>query len=335
MVTVAAKFESEVHQGGLALVDKGRAAGKVVIWVDVLISDEQLSVDILIKPKDKPEDFTGSSFYMVSHGAGNKFANMPANIFCPLFERFASEYIGIHEGTKFNKLCLLACNAGKANEGVPTSYLADVAAGIKLYSFERIVAWNSWVSIYNLKQLLDLCRDRQGEIMKRAEALLSELEGGGGKTGETFAAAFRGDFKAVADTRPGSLQPFKVKLMPAFVQAASKLQGHALFELLGRRLIETKLGGVKNKVFSSPEKFHLERSMAERLVDPLADRVVLYKSQAHEARIMLLVKLGLTLALAGLIAEYEGSLSWVYSTNRMRLCHYPSSGTGASASVDL
>jgi len=337
IVTVGDQYEAEMHQGAFALYARLAARGEPVLWFNAYgAGGTEPTIVAILVPKVMPSDYGNASIYAISHGAGNKFANLVPAVFAALLELFLAAYLRIPSGTKLGKLCMMACNVGKIakiEEGFrPPEYIEQVPLNLKSYSFEKIVSWNSWVSIYSFVQLLDFCKKHTDQILEYVATHLRPMELSEQK--ETLAIA-KGlsDGMGVAVKGGGKAQPFKSAMADIVKKQFANSAFTEVLALVGKRMVERQHriassdAFAKHKLFSSPQGLGLSAMLPK----PVSPSLLSGQRQLELLRILQTIFIK---EIAQLIVEYE-SVAWIYYPDKMKLVFYPSNGTGLDGVAKL
>lgn len=214
-------------------------------------------------------EFRNASIYVIGHGGGHQPAGLSAEVLCRELTRLFARVLGIPAQTRFGQVVLLACNVGKVPPGT-SHVLAPVYPGNLIASFarspyavDRVIAWNSWVTLYNFRQLANLCR-RQAppfieELTRRVAAQLgrmapSLLPGMGAVMRAEITGQF-GDAAALNQPLHASLAQLLEQSMPQELDMLCGLVGQRLIEsqrLYARPKQAAQL--VKMKMFEHPAR---------------------------------------------------------------------------------
>ncbi|QBC44920.1 hypothetical protein [Iodobacter fluviatilis] len=316
IITLTVDYNAEVHQSAAALFYKIKNKTQMqpasrVVWFDIRL-DGPAEAIIFIYEKiwdfnQGNPDYTNSAVYIIGHGAGGKMAGVPDKQLAINLENFLEREAEIPLRCEFEKLCLLACNVGKLSPAMTgPSYLMTLSNMFSKYHFRKIMAWNSWVTLFTFQHLASLCSHNAGEIQQFYNKLMETYE-----TSKTSV----GDL-CKFETPP---TPFKKDLAKKIQLLLDKIPLEQLLSLIGKRLVEVN-STPKSKQFSSPnvlgltlpsntfnlpliEDYRSRRPITmERLVIPALRKKIIDES---------VIKL---------ILQYSADWGWVYDPEKSKLC---------------
>lgn len=323
IITVGAVYENEMHQSALALYWKIKAKTDDVYWYDVVIGGKEPAFVQLLGPEKKPKDFNDGAVYAISHGSKNKFAGLDAHVFSGYLELFLVD-LGMQKKTVLDKLCVMACNVGKAETKEfmvkPSDYLVGIAKSFKICAFAKIIAWNSWVTIYSFRSLIDFCKTHQDVIVKNMEKCLKPM-----LESKHSSQVYEKLIQGMNESKQGSgrAQPFKSAMAKEIVSKFQNATLDEVMKLVGKRLVDREGLSSKQKVFSSYGSMGLNDIM-KSYVKPQA--TPLFSTERDVQVLKALSKL-VGLEVATLIVEYE-AVAWIYYPTKMKLCYMPTIGQG-------
>jgi hypothetical protein len=326
-----------------AVSGKGKAPAKALVakpakWV----------AQIVMAPCDSPEavsklidagamDFTGGALYVVAHGSrngprapirGGKDLK-PAGL-TEMLHEVLQYLLHVPTKTRFEKLVLMVCNLGKMSKAesagsagsaggdkadalVPPAYLPDVLKGMNPYSFDRIVAWNGWVTVFTFKHLAKLLVEYEDQILDEMRKLWRYFS----KGYVMHASGLEGNLRKPMDP----LQTFEPSMATAIAGRLKGVPLGALLRLVGQRMNE--FDGLNTpKVLSSPFRFETKDGPDVIMHTRQEFDTSVETMQARKEQVMRKLELYLPFTVASVIAQYEGFGVWVYHPGKVKLCMY-------------
>lgn len=307
IITIQTAFEYEVHQSGLGMFRKLFVQGGDVMWWDIQQEAEGKIVPRLLLAKGDCSSFDDSSVYVISHGMGAKVAGLQPDIFASYLELFL-KHAKCPEGAKLQKLCLIACNAGKlATNGAPPIYLGQIASALTYVSFGRIIAWNSWVTVYSFRHIANLCVKYRKEILQEAMKFIEKM------SSEDYVALLSSglveDLKSVTTEQSQPNVVLHASFKIGYLKFLDEAPLEDLLALVGKKLVQGNQGPMGKRfsnTSSSPVGLRNVFNVSE-------NRVIWRRALVYE---MLRKKFGDIIA--GVIAEYDAM--WSYYPEKMKIC---------------
>lgn len=269
----------------------------------------------------------GGALYLVAHGAGVG-PNAPgggalkAEPLAEVMTEVLRYLLRVPMGTRFEKLVLMVCNLGKTGSSAPTgagpaaplsaetlappTYLPLLLSKMP-YAFDRVVAWNGWVSVFTFKHLASLVKKHEREIIETMMKLWALM-----------APKYKAHLPLMQDKWLEELGPdvtFSKEMTALLSDRLSAVPLADLLRLVGKRLNNN--GRFQPAFLSSPNMFGIDAAM------PI-DQSLFMSVEAARRREAILKAFELMLGpvCAGIILKYEGFGVWTYYPGKNKLCLY-------------
>lgn len=275
--------------------------------------------------------FRGANIYVIGHGGGGRAAGLTPGALSGSIESVLRDLLRVPHGTRFDMLALLACNVGKFPDAaamaaagaaagtVAPTYPAELMTCFQRvnYRVDKIVAWNSWVTLYTFRHLANLCREHQAEF---AEEIIKTVRLRIERMAPLKAAMAAGMFEEVASQLLGGVrlnQPLHASLALQ-LEAAMPMEIRALSDLVGKRLVESQRQYarpgqaaqlVKMKMFARPSP--IAALNPRPAIDMTFDRPRYRELAIILSRVLVVEEL------VRLILSYEGM--WIYCSDTRRV----------------
>ncbi|AWQ82368.1 hypothetical protein GHU06_25790 [Pseudomonas aeruginosa] len=161
ILTIANAYDEETHQGGIALYFKHMSRGREVRWYDAHIekTDElnsTISYRLMCATSDSPVS-DNVSLYVISHSVGGTFAGFPADLLVPLLKGFLKYTVKLPKDLPVEKLSLIGCGTARGDGGA--TYIAKVGSCWKSGHPLKVVAWQAYVTLFDIRFLIKLLED--------------------------------------------------------------------------------------------------------------------------------------------------------------------------------
>jgi len=192
--------DREVRNSAAALFYKYASRGRKVSWWRQTGSHDKQNLGFALVSRTGESSATGTvGVYAVSHGGMGVFGGFPENS-VTIGAKLLRMLMDTAKLGRIDQLSLVACSTGKGEKGL--KYLEDLAAALSGVLPQenplRIIAWENWVTVFDVRYLVRLVSDPK-EMTPRVEEfkleLMQLLIGGAGEGGAKVLDRLDEDFK--------------------------------------------------------------------------------------------------------------------------------------------
>lgn len=308
IVTIQTQFEYEVHQSGLGLFRKFAVQGVAAMWWDIQ-QEEFKIVPRLVMQTGDCSNFDGASVYVISHGSGFKVAGLAADVFAGYLELLLNK-MKCPDQAKLDKLCLVACNAGRlqtSKNNAPPTYLGQIASSLKVYDFARIIAWNSWVTVYSFRHIANLCVKHREEILQEAMKFIKQMSSDD-KYVVSLSDGLLDDLKSVTQKESVPNLVLHSNFKSSYLSFLDQAPLEVLLALVGKKLVQANQGPIGKRFSNSSSPVGLSNVLTVSDTKALWRRKIIYE----------MFRKKLNQAIAEIIADYDAM--WAYYPQKMKIC---------------